>query len=123
MAKLVCVVHYDPTKKKVMKTWKVLSTVPEDTVQIMNSDSAPFVIQAENAENAAVAIKLGLLQAPNTNGQCLYQAPEVETGTFGPHTIGPVPAWLKLPCGTTDPKGNFISWGGFGPDGYNDDDA
>jgi hypothetical protein len=113
MAELICQLHWDPNAKEVVKTYRVLSTGPNDKIKFTTADSEPFIIQADDAQ---LAKDLGLDEAPNANEPDLYQVPPPEA--VQPHRPpGHLAAWLLLQCGTLDKDGKFITWGGVGPDG------
>jgi hypothetical protein len=113
MAKLVCQVDWNPDKNMVTKTWKVLSLGPNDSVQLVTTDSTPFIVKATNAKLAG---KLGLVKTPN--GYEVKTAPATKPRL----KLGRIPAWLKWKCGTIA-NGKFKSWGGVGPKGLNDGDG
>ena len=121
MAELLCKLHWDG--KKVVKTYHVLSTGPNDKVTLITSDTKPFIIQSTDA---TLAGQLGLTPAPNAKGPNLYQVkkagpdPSAEIAKMKKMATPAAsrPAWLKLKCGTLDKNGQLLSWGGVGPDGY-----
>jgi hypothetical protein len=113
MAELICQLHWDPNAKEVVKTYRVLSTGPDDRIKFITADSEPFIIQAEDAQ---LAKDLGLEKALNAKEPDLYQVPPPEAV----HPRRPpehLPAWLLLQCGTLDQDGKFVLMGGVGPDG------
>jgi hypothetical protein len=120
MAKLLCQLHWDPKKNKVVKTYQVLSTGPKDTIQFTTRDSRPFLIDCKNAR---LAKQLGLEKAPNVDGHVLYKvgkaAPPAKTAAPSTKKPARLPSWLLLKCGTLGEDGKFESWGGVGPDGPN----
>ena len=111
MAKLRCMVHFDPKTNKVVKTYQVLRVGPKDQVQFITNDSKPFIIITRNAQ---LVKRLGLQKAKNADGRNdLYQVP-VPLGIV----LSPITRQGPLKCGTLDKQGHFVIWkgAGLGPD-------
>jgi hypothetical protein len=121
MANIECQLHWDGVNKKVVKTYKILSTDSRDHVTFSTSDTGPFLIVCKNS---SLAEELGLEKAPDANGQQdLYQVKKSKPAPpLKPDEKAFLPDWLKLQCGTLV-NGTFELWGGVGPDGFNDDVA
>jgi hypothetical protein len=108
MAKLLGKVHWDPEKKKVVTTYQVLQTDPNDKIQFFTKDSQPFVVQTTDMQ---LVERFGLQKVKNADD--LYQ---VEKGPppepLGEPNLLPTGTGEKgqLKCGTLDEHGHFKPW-------------